>query len=138
MLSRACKLTSLQWCFTWVLLENKTDIEKLFLEIHHDTDCSKELDGKQGDAYSQGRYYPLYNCYLILCSLWVYCFQCQKPSKVPQFRKLMKISFSLGGDGPGWLVCYRRPALRPDRQQRKLAFPSMEKVLLGALAWFSE
>lgn len=42
------------------------------------------------------------------------------------------------GDGPGWLGCYRRPALRPDRQQRKLAFPSKEKVLLGALARFSE
>lgn len=43
-----------------VLLENKTDIEKiarvqLFLEIHHDPDCSKDLNGKQGNAYSQGR-----------------------------------------------------------------------------------
>lgn len=33
----------------------------LHLATHHDANCSKELDGKQGDDYSQGRSCPVYN-----------------------------------------------------------------------------
>lgn len=34
--------------------QKKTASLQLFLQIHHDPDCSKQLTGKQGDAYSQG------------------------------------------------------------------------------------
>lgn len=58
--------------FTWFHVGSflKTDREEtpsvqFFLEIHHDLDCSKELAGKQGNAYAQGRYCPLYKCYFI-------------------------------------------------------------------------
>lgn len=35
--------------------QKKTARLQLFLQIHHDPDCSKQLAGKQGGAYSQGR-----------------------------------------------------------------------------------
>jgi hypothetical protein len=89
-----------------VLLENKTDIEKLFFEIHHDQTDPRSRTEKQRDAYSQGRYYPLYKCYLRLCSLWVYCvayghivFSVKNPRKCQSSESLSKCAFSLGEMG---------------------------------------
>lgn len=72
-----------------VLLENKTDIEKLFLEIHHDPTASRSpTEPREMPIHKVGPI--LYANATSLCSYVHIVFSVKKPSRMPEFTKRLR------------------------------------------------